>query len=44
MSFHGTLNWKKCKLCGKMFDIGTNKELCPICRQKEVVKWKVNKK
>jgi rRNA maturation endonuclease Nob1 len=34
MTFYGTLNWKKCKKCGKMFDIGTNKDLCPECRKR----------
>lgn len=35
MSYNGILNWKKCKKCGKMFDMGTNKNLCPMCRKKE---------
>jgi len=29
---HGILNWKKCKRCGKMFDIDTSKDLCPECQ------------
>ena len=35
---HPIFNWKKCKNCGKAFDIGTNKELCPECRIKKEVK------
>lgn len=27
---------KKCKKCGKWFDIGTNKDLCPICNSKVI--------
>jgi len=26
---------KKCKRCGKPFDIGTNFNICPECRLKE---------
>lgn len=28
----GVLNWKKCKRCGKPFDIGTNYDYCYECR------------
>jgi len=31
---HGVLNWKKCKRCGKRFDIGTNYDICPECRRR----------
>lgn len=30
---HGILNWKICKRCGKTFDIGTNFDECPNCRE-----------
>jgi predicted amidophosphoribosyltransferase len=29
----GILNWKRCKKCGKFFDISTNYNLCPRCRK-----------
>ena len=31
----GVLNWKKCKKCGKPFDIDTSKDVCPECRRKK---------
>ena len=33
----GILNWKKCKRCGKFFDIDTSQDLCSECRNKKEV-------
>lgn len=32
---HAILNWRKCKECGKAFDIATNFDICPECRRKK---------
>ena len=26
------INWKRCRRCEKMFDIGINFQMCPECR------------
>ena len=31
----GILNWKKCEKCNRNFDIGTNFDICPDCRNKK---------
>lgn len=28
----GILNWKICVKCGEPFDVGTNHDKCPACR------------
>lgn len=28
--------WKFCKKCGAPFDIGTNFDVCPYCRKKQL--------
>lgn len=28
----GILNWRICKKCKRVYDVGTNYELCPECR------------
>ncbi len=35
-----TLDWKKCKKCGEFFDIGTNLDVCVICRLKKLNEMK----
>lgn len=32
MSF---IDFKRCKKCEKIFDMGTNLDICPECRKKE---------
>ena len=40
MNGHGILNWKKCKKCGKKFDMYIISDYCPECRRKDRrVKW-----
>jgi len=29
------INLRKCKKCGKVYDIGTNFDICPECRREE---------
>jgi len=29
------INWKFCKKCRQAFDVGTNFDICPLCRRKE---------
>lgn len=34
---HSILSWRFCKRCKLPYDIGTNYELCPMCRRKKEV-------
>jgi RNA polymerase subunit RPABC4/transcription elongation factor Spt4 len=41
---NGILNWRKCKKCERFYDIGTNFEICPSCRDAELKKVEENVK
>ncbi len=36
--YYTMINIKYCKKCKKAFDIATDKDLCPTCRQEKIIK------